>query len=108
MKIKNVARILFLTLFLFFICIYLAQATGYYKVDAYRKTALTSEAIERFEQDVKEGKNLEAKNYLEKEKNYKNTFNKIGMKSSRLIENTFNKIMKYIFKKMGDVVDENM
>lgn len=106
MKSKNVVRIITLTLFLFFLCVYIAQATGYYEVDMYRKTALTNEAMSRFEKDVKDGKILKAKEYLEPDKQYRNAFNRIGMKSSIMIEKAFNKIMKYLFKEMGDAIDK--
>ena len=106
MKTKNIVRFLILSLFLFFICVYVAQATGYYEFDNRRKTALTESAINRFEQDLKSGKNIEAKNYLEDEKQYTNSFYKLGLTASNTIEKSFNKLMNYIFKEMGEVVDK--
>ena len=78
MKSKNVVRIITLTLFLFFLCVYIAQATGYYEVDMYRKTALTNEAMSRFEKDVKDGKILKAKEYLEPDKQYRKCARVVG------------------------------
>lgn len=56
MKGKNLIRIIILTLIITFIALYITQLTGYYEYTENKKTTLTTEAIERFEEDVKQGK----------------------------------------------------
>jgi len=106
MKSKNIARFITLTLLILFLCVYIAQATGYYEFNTRNKTALTTEAIDRFESDIKKGKNVKAKEYLEEEKNYNNSFYKLGITTSNTIEKSFNKFMNYIFKEIGETVDK--
>ncbi len=105
MNKKNIVRFLFLTIFLLFLCLYIGQAQGYYEITSYQKKVLTEDAIERFEKDVKEGKLVEAKNYLEEEKVYSNSLNKMGMTASNTIEKIFNKTMSYIFKEVNKAVN---
>lgn len=106
MKPKNIVRFFGLSFFLFFMCIYIFQATGYYEASTGRKTALTSDAIKRFEEDLKSGENLENRNYLEPDKNYNNSLYRIGITSSNVIEKSFNKIMNYILKEVGETVNK--
>lgn len=79
--------------------------TGYYKVPEERKVVLTDEAMERFEEDVKNGKEIIAGNYLEKENNYNNNLSLLGVKLSKLIENGFNKLMWLILNELESVID---
>ena len=91
--------------YFFFLGIYFGQATGYYKFAENRKTTLTEEAIERFEADVKEGKEIIASNYLIKEKNYNNNISFLCMKISSFIEKSFNRFMNLVFKELEEVVN---
>lgn len=93
-----------LVVILFFV-IYIGQATGYYQIAENRKTALTEDAIKRFEDDVKSGKKIVANNYLVKEKNYNNNISIVCMKVSEFIETGFNKFMMFIFKELEHVVN---
>jgi len=105
MNKKNIVRFSFITVFILFLCIYIGQATGYYEYNNYKKTTLTNEAINRFEEDVKNGKTIDAKDYMEQDKVYANSLNKVGIKTSNMIETAFNKVMGYIFKEVNNVVN---
>ena len=104
-KIKKIVKVLFYFSLLFFLVIYLGQMTGYHKVPEERKIVLTDEAMERFEEDVKNGKEIIAGNYLEKENDYNNNLSLLGVKLSKLIENGFNKIMWLILNELESVID---
>ena len=71
-KYKKVFELFGCVILLLFLGVYFGQATGYYRFAENRKTTLTEEAIQRFEADVREGKEIIASNYLIKEKNYNN------------------------------------
>ena len=64
MKANNILKFTFIILILLFIGLYISQVTGYYEYTESKKTTLTKDAINRFEKDVKEGKEISAKNYL--------------------------------------------
>ena len=99
MKGKNIFRFITIILFILFISLYIGQATGYYKYNN-KKNILTKGAIKKFEKDVKNGKKVDMKNYLEEEKNYSNSFSKIGLATSKAIEVSFNKILVFMFKQV--------
>lgn len=105
-KFKGLFQLIGAVLIILFLVVYIAQATGYYELTENRKTALTDEAIGRFEEDVKNGKKIIASNYLVKEKNYNNNISVGGMRLSSAIEKGFNKFMGLIFKELEKVVND--
>lgn len=106
MKANNILKFTFIILILLFIGLYISQVTGYYEYTESKKTTLTKDAINRFEKDVKEGKEISAKNYLEEEKEYNNKVSKLGITVSNLIEKSFNKTMSSLFKEIDRAVSE--
>ena len=58
--VKNV----FICFLVIFLGIYISISNGNSNYKAYRKTELTKDAITRFENDVKNGKNINLKHYL--------------------------------------------
>lgn len=103
----NYTRVFQLTvgvLVILFIGLYVGQMTGYYQYSESKKTTLTESAIQRFEQDVKEGKEIHAGDYLEKETDYNNKASNLGMKVSKLIEASFNKAMNTIFDELSKAI----
>ena len=78
--------------------------TGYYQYSESRKTTLTQNAIERFEQDVKDGKSIDPSNYLEKETDYNNKLSNLGMRISGFIEKGFNKAMNTLFDELSRAI----
>lgn len=106
MKAKNVARLIIFTLIIFFLALYISQLTGYYHYTESKKTTLTEDAIKRFEQDVKDGKEIKARNYLPAEKHYNNKASSLGMKISGLIEKGFNKTMNSLFNGIDKAINE--
>ena len=106
MKANNILKFTFSILILLFIGLYISQVTGYYEYTESKKTTLTKDAINRFEKDVKEGKEISAKNYLEEEKEYNNKVSKLGITVSNLIEKSFNKTMSSLFKEIDRAVSE--
>ena len=71
----------------------------------YYQNVLTEEAIVKFEQDIKEGKDITVSSYLKEEKNYDNKVSEIGLKISNTIEVGFKKGLKFIFKCMEGAVE---
>ena len=101
MKGNNIFKMIMIILFMLFLSLYIGQATGYYKYDN-KKTILTKKAIKKFEKDLKRGRSVNVKNYLEEEKNYSNSFSKLGLTTSNIIEISFNKVLIYIFKQIEE------
>ena len=101
-KKKNPLFIIFLTLFVIFASIYFSQITGYYEVKEYKKMNITKEAMQQFESDVAEGKELDMEKYLNfKSPEYSNSFSKLGNKTSKTLEFIMTKIIKKTFGVLG-------
>ncbi len=97
-------KIIIMTVFFLFLTLYITQASGYDEYNRARATTLTNQEIASFEQDLKEGKEINPSDYLKKnEKDYNNEFSKIGLKISLQIEKTFEKGMNAFFKALEDM-----
>ena len=87
-KKKNYFVFLISISFIVFLVLYFAQQNGYYDYTNYNKMQITKEAMERFEKDVSEGKNIEIEDYLEfTYKDYSNGISNLGIKTGSIIEN---------------------
>lgn len=105
MKKKNNNYLLkfLLISFMLFLIIYFTNETGYYEYKIYTKTKLTEESIQRFEQDIKNNKNVSTQNYIKTDEiNYSNKFSQAGSKIGESIE----KIMHYIIKKSLEILED--
>ena len=95
---KNAKRIFYLLIILFF-TLYFANKTGYYESRLQSKTNLTKEAIERFEKDVAEGKEVDINNYIDTSvKEYNNKYSSLGLGISNAIDKGVNKSIDFFLK----------
>lgn len=104
MNYRKIAELMMILLIVLFLGLYISGMTGYYKYSETEKSVLTEEAMERFEEDIKQGKKIDVSNYLEETKNYNNVFSSLGLKTSALIEKGFNKAMTSLFKQLSKVI----
>lgn len=96
-----------LALVLVFLILFFSSSGGYYEYELNKKSNLTEEAIKKFEQDVRDGKEIDINDYVVKEKkDYSNTFSKLGLKLSSKIGTIFKEGVKLIFNSVGNLVDE--
>lgn len=107
MKLNSFIKLIGVTVVILFVSLYITQMSGYYQYNESKKSALTDDAIERFENDVREGKKIIAKNYLVEEKNYNNKISQMGMKLSSIIEKGFNKAMNAIFNELNEAMNSD-
>lgn len=106
-KKKNYSLIIIILFFIFFLALYSSQVSGYYEYGQYKKTALTNEAIKKYEEDIKKGKEIESENYINSTyKDYSNGLSKIGFKTSSFIEKIFTKGIKSTFRYLSKLVLE--
>ena len=107
MEASKIFRNVMIVLFIIFIALFISQANGYYEYQEYKKVALTNEQIKEFESDVKAGKKIDLKNYLEKtKKEYGNTISDTGLKVSKNIEKYIKKAITASFGALSKIVDE--
>ena len=85
-------------LFIVYVSYSLALESGYYESKVKQKTILTDEKIEEFEQDIKEGKEIDIKDYtIEDYHDYSSPLSKAGQDLSLGLEN-------FITKGIGEFV----
>ena len=81
-----------LVLFILFLSLNIAMSAGYYEARLSEKTQITKEAMQRFERDIKEGKEVDIKDYLETDTNdYSNQMTKAGVAISGVMQDFMSK-----------------
>lgn len=98
-KKKNWFILFILILFFIYMGLYVMDNMGYYNIAAKNKI-ITDEKLKEFESDVKNGKEIDIKNYVRDTTNYKNAYSNLGYNMSIGIDNVLNKG----FKKVGDIL----
>ena len=82
-KKYKIFKWVFVFFFVIFLTLYFSQLTGYYEFQNYQKMTMTQDQILQFEQDIKDGKEVDIKNYVvDTSRNYKNRFSNIGLQLS--------------------------
>ena len=79
-----------LVFFIIFISLYVMDNLGYYNI-ASKNKIITEEKMKEFESDVKNGKQIDVKEYIRDDTNYKNIYSDMGYNSSLLIDQALNK-----------------
>ena len=98
----------FILLFLVFVGLYFTASSGYYETEERKKMTLTEEQIERFEQDVADGKQVDIENYLKlNERNYDNSISSTTLQISNKIGEYFEKGLNAFFKAMASAMSES-
>ena len=68
---------------------------------------LTEEKIDEYEDDLKNGVDVTKKDYVAVKDSYDNSYTRLSLKLSKKIENGINQVIKYLFNKIGQTVNEN-
>ncbi len=106
-KLNRIFKYCILISFVTFFALYLSQSTGYFEYRNSKKVALTSKQIEKFEEDVKNGKNVDIEKYIDvNNKSYQNSISKAGLSISTTTEKLIQKLINGSFKVLGDLVGE--
>ena len=104
---NNIVKLFLLVIVFTFFAMFFSSSSGYYEYELNQTTSLTNEAILRFEQDIKDGKEIDINNYIvEENKDYSNNFSNAGIKLSNKIKKIFSEVVKFIFTSIGDMVNE--
>ncbi len=98
MDAEKITKTIFIFLFIIFVTIYISQSSGYYEYELHKKTELTKEEIDKFEKDVKAGKQIDLENYMNKNiKDYSTTFSKAGSNFSKITSKYIRKGIEELF-----------
>ena len=103
--IKYIAKLFLIIIFISFLTLYLSQNSGYYQYEQYKKTSFTKEQIQKFEQDIKDGKQVDITEYLDNSDNdYSNKVSTLGLNLSRGIEKTIKKGLNKVISLLNDAL----
>ena len=103
-KKTNWFKIIITTLFIAYISLYILNITGYYDGSVRRKVEFTSMQIEKFENDVKNGVNVDIEDYLkEQNKNYTNNASRLGYTISSNVDKFLNEGIKGVIKVLSKI-----
>lgn len=102
---KTIVKCFCFLLVIVFLVMILTSSSGYYEYELGKKTTLTNEAIVRFEQDLKDGKNIDMDDYvIKEEKNYDNKISRMGNSVSNKIDSAVSMGVKFLFKYIEKMV----
>lgn len=97
----------FVFLLVIFLTLYFSQLTGYYEYQNYQKMVMTEEQIMQFEQDIKDGKEVDIKDYVVNiNRDYDNSLSNLGMNISNIISNTVKNGIIKLFSGISGMVNE--
>ena len=101
-KKKNYFLVILSILFIVFAAYMVAYNSGYYEANVSRKSKITEEKIQEFEQDVKDGKEIDIKDYIENDfVDYSSSFSKLGNKLSSSIDTFMDSGLSDFFEFLG-------
>lgn len=104
----KIFRLTFIILFAVFITVFISNKYGYYEYKKHEQVTLTQEQIEKFEEDVKNGKSVDIENYVANtNKNYQTKLSQAGLNISNTLANFIKRGVDNFFKKIGQMVNES-
>lgn len=104
---SNLLKIILILAFTLFVASYFIEETGYYDYKLQEKMVLTNEQIKKFEQDIKEGKEVDIESYLkENDKDYSNNITTNITKVSLTTNKYLKKGIESIFDILNNFVKE--
>ena len=95
--IKDIPKAIIIIIFLLFLFFYFF-GDNIYQSELTEKKDLTIEQIKKFENDVKNGVEIDINDYVVKDKHYDNNITKLNSNISNFIELGFKKIFQYLIK----------
>ncbi len=102
---KGFFKIIFILIVLSFLALFTTQVSGYYEYSNSQKTMLTNEAIKKFEEDLKQGKDISINDYVETT-NYSNSLSQVALKISNNLQSLMDKSLKKMFSSIAQKLDE--
>jgi len=101
-KKKNYFLIILSLLFIVFAAYMVAYNSGYYEANVSRKSKITEEKLQEFERDVKEGKEIDIKDYVENDfVDYSSSLSKLGNRFSSSIDTFMDSGLSDFFAFLG-------
>ena len=105
--VKGLSKILLIVMILLFIASYIVSTSGYYEYALRGKNVISSDKIKEFEDDIKNNKEIDLKNYMDnKNEDYSNKMTDLVYNISSGSNKIAKKAIKYIFKKLSMFLED--
>lgn len=105
MKKKKMVKAIIYSIVSVFLFSYFIEKSGYYEYNLQDKKNLTESEIKKFEQDIKEGKDIDINNYLIDNKiDYSNKLTKTASDMSINLNEHLKKILNNTFDIFGKLI----
>jgi len=103
---KHLRHTIYLILIISFLVIYISSEAGYFDHIKSRRVSLTTEQIAKFEQDLKDGKEIDINDYyINKDDEYNNKFSELGSTLSSKLRNLIKFVLNKIFQILNDFLN---
>lgn len=106
MSKEKIVKMFFFILLFGFLVLLFAESNGYYQTKATKTKILTEEQIKQFEEDIKEGKDIDLSSYITEEKSYTSKLSNNIYKISLKLEKGIDKTIKSIFKAVNNAIED--
>ncbi len=107
MDLEKALRTFFIILFIIFVTVYILYNSGYYEYELHKKVELTNEQIEKFENDVKNNKDIDISDYTGNSTNdYSNAFSDVSASFSNFTSKYVKKGINGVFTIIGRLMQE--
>lgn len=93
-------------LVLTFLGLFFAYKNGYYVNKNKENMLFTEEKIKEYENDLKNGVDVTKKSYLDAKENYNNKYTNFTLKVSKKIETGIDHIIKFLFRKISNTMND--
>ena len=104
---KKIIKLIIIVTLIIFVSAYIISESGYYEYTMQQRTIITNEKIKEFEEDVRNNESIDLKEYLDKEQNdYSNKITTLVYNISDNSNKLARKAIKYLFKKLGSLVED--
>lgn len=104
--INKVFKMSVIILFAIYITIFVSNKYGYFEYQKLKQVTLTQEQIKKFEEDVKNGINVEIEDYLDNVNvNYQTKLSQAGLDVSNVLSDTIEKGVNGFFGYINKLVE---
>ena len=105
---KKGFKLILLVLFAIYITVFISNKYGYYEYQKLKQVTLTQEQIKKFEEDVKNGVNVEIEDYLvDVNRNYQTNLSQAGLNLSNFLSKTIGKGINGFFGYINKLVEQD-
>lgn len=105
MKQKKLIKFFGLLIIFIFLCSYFIEMSGYYEYNLQNRKNLTEEQMKQFEEDVKEGKEIDIDSYLKETTiDYSNQLTRTTSEASIKLNNYLKSFLSNTFDILGKFI----